>query len=719
MRIWSRVARVAAVAVAFGLVGSAQNAGRSSQPDQQRDQGQDQQQTQPPPAGNQPPVFRSGINFVRVDVIVSDKSGANIADLKQTDFEVTEDGKPQSIESFKLIKLDGGASPSPDGPPRAIRTDFDEEQEAARDDVRLFGIFLDDYHVRRLASMSVRNPLTQFIGTQLGPSDMVGLMYPLQPISSVRMTRNHDAIIKAIGQFEGRKFDYTPKNPIEEQYVHYPTETVERIRNQVSLSALKGLIIHMGSLKEGRKALILVSEGYSYMLPPQMRNANAMMPGLGNPDAFNPLAGTSQDPTASPQRSINEDRANFAATMDMEQDLRNVYDEANRQNVSIYAVDPRGLATNEFDVSDPSIAQETDRKFLNATIDTLRNLSDSSDGRAIVNRNDLVGGMRQIIRDSSGYYLLGYNSSVGKPDGKFHEIKVKVKRSGLQVRARKGYWAYTTEDVAKAMAPPKPDAPKDLQAALNNASSNVRSRVVRTWVGTARGENGKTKVTLVWEPVPKQPGDRTQPEEQPARVAVMAVGTDGAPYFRGRVPDVALASTSLSTASLNSESASRTPTRVTFDARPGKMQLRLSIEGQNSQVLDSETREIDVPDLTTTQAAFGTPLVFRARTARDMQQLKADPQALPTVNREFSRTDRLLVRVPAYGAGKPAVSCHMLNRTGQSMFELPVTDSPAAAEQHVIEVPLAGLAPGEYVLELKVAAEGSEAKELIGFRVTT
>src|SRR5215471_9934931 len=129
MRIWSRVARVAAVAVAFGLVGSAQNAGRSSQQDQQRDQGKDQQ---PPPAGNQQPVFRSGINFVRVDVIVSDKSGANIADLKQTDFEITEDGKPQSIESFKLIKLDGGAAPSPDGPPRAIRTDFDEEQEAAR-----------------------------------------------------------------------------------------------------------------------------------------------------------------------------------------------------------------------------------------------------------------------------------------------------------------------------------------------------------------------------------------------------------------------------------------------------------------------------------------------------------------------------------------------------------------------------------------------------------
>ena len=95
-------------------------------------------------------MFRAGINFVRVDVIVSDKSGANVADLKQSDFEVTEDGKPQTIESFKFIKLDGGAMPGPDGPPAPIRTDEDEEAEAARDDVRLFAIFLDDYHVRRV-----------------------------------------------------------------------------------------------------------------------------------------------------------------------------------------------------------------------------------------------------------------------------------------------------------------------------------------------------------------------------------------------------------------------------------------------------------------------------------------------------------------------------------------------------------------------------------------
>ena len=60
-----------------------------------------------------------------------------------------------------------------------------------------------------------------------------------------------------------------------------------------------------------------------------------------------------------------------------------------------------------------------------------------------MNRNDLAAGMKQIIRDSSGYYLLGYNSSQAPTDGKFHEIKVNVKRRGVDVRARKGYWAYT------------------------------------------------------------------------------------------------------------------------------------------------------------------------------------------------------------------------------------------------------------------------------------
>ena len=127
-------------------------------------------------------------------------------------------------------------------------------------------------------------------------------------------------------------------------------------------------------------------------------------------------------------------------------------------------------------------------------------------------------------------------------------------------------------------------------------------------------------MTFVWEPVPKAPGDRRT--DEPARVALMVLGDNGAAYFRGRVPDVALAGTAPSIGAAAAASGStggvapRGPSRVTFDAQPGKAQLRVSVEGTSAQVLDSETREISVPDLTSPQTALGTPEVFRARTVR-------------------------------------------------------------------------------------------------------
>ena len=132
-----------------------------------------------PATDPQQPIFRTGINFVRVDVIVTDKSGKPVSDLKQTTSRSPKPARPQKIETFKLIELDGGLMPGPDGPARQIRTEFDEESEAARDDVRLFGLFLDDYHTREGPSLSARNEIARFVETQLGPSDMIGMMYPL------------------------------------------------------------------------------------------------------------------------------------------------------------------------------------------------------------------------------------------------------------------------------------------------------------------------------------------------------------------------------------------------------------------------------------------------------------------------------------------------------------------------------------------------------------
>jgi VWFA-related protein len=655
---------------------------------------------QPAPQGDQQqPTFRAGINFVRLDVIISAKNGSPIEDLKQSDFQVYEDGKPQAIQTFKLIELNGGTVPEPgtDGPPRPIRTDADEAAEAARDDVRVFAVFLDDYHVRRESSMRVRAMLADFVASKLGPSDMIGLMYPLQPLGTVRLTRDHDAVERGLMDFTGRKYDYEPTNDFEQRYVMYSPETVERIRNDVSLSALEALIVHLGGLKEGRKSLLLVSEGYSNMLPPQLRGDGAT-PAIVGVDPLSPGA----DPLAGQNDPI-EERASWYASNEMQDELRYIWDVANKNNVSIYAIDPRGLATSEFDIKD-NVGQQLGNDYLHTTQDTLRTLAEETDGRAIINANDLTPGLNQIVRDSSAYYLIGYDSAAAPTDGKFHKIEVRVDRPGVQVRARQGYWAITKENAERVLAPAKPGPPPGVSKALAVVAEPLRERVIQSWIGTSRGDAGKTRVSFVWQAAPR-PGARN--DDAPAAVTLMALGDDGTPLYRGRVP---------STTPAAGTGTAAGPGRVSFDVPPGLMHLRITVESADQGTLDSEIRDVDVPDLTTADAVLGTPVVYRARTARQMADLKTAADPVPAIGHEFNRAERLLIRVPIYGAAPP-LSARLLNQAGDAMEAVDVEAPAAAGSTAQIELPLASLAPGDYVLEISAKADPNPIVQYVGFRV--
>jgi VWFA-related protein len=669
----------------------------AGQPAQQPDPDQPDQETGD---DQEQPVFRAGINFVRVDVIVTDRKGAPVDDLRPEDFEVFEDGKRQTVQTFRLIRVSGEVEPGAEAA-RPIRTDYDEETEAQRDDVRIFVFMLDDYHVRRGAAMAARQQLVRFIRNQLGPLDLIAVMYPLTPVTDLRLTRNHDAVIRAIERFDGRKGDYRPMNELEERYSMYPAEIVERIRNEVSLSALRGLMVRLGGLREGRKAVILVSEGYSNYLPPQLRDPIAEMPGMGNP---------ARGRTGLGDRDPREERAQFFSEAEMQTYLREVYDAANRANTAIYAVDPRGLGVFEYDINQ-GVGQGIDRQMLNTTMNSLRTLAEETDGRAIINRNDLEGGMRQIVRDSSAYYLIGYDSTQAPTDGKFHEIRVKVNRPGVQVRARKGYWALTAEETARALAPPKPGPDPAITQALASVEGRARAQVVRTWVGTAPAENGRTRVTFVWEAVPPVAGER---RDAPAAVSVMAASLDGVPYYRGKV--------AAGDGPAEAAPGARQGGRVEFEADPGQMQLRLSVEGSGGGAIDSNVLDVSVPDFTAPEVRLSTPEVLRARSALELRALNADPAARPEAGREFRRTDRLLIRFAASapGAEEPAVEVRLLNRAGNSMYELQPQPVPNGAErQQQVDLPLSGLAPGEYLIEVKSRAGESEAKQLVGFRVVS
>ena len=479
---------------------------------------------------------------------------------------------------------------------------------------------------------------------------------------------------------------------------------METVRNQVTMTALRGVSVRLGSLREGRKAILFVSEGFSSLLPPQLRDPNAQMPGFGNPNTYNSGAGN----------SMNEDRARFSADAELMSDLREVFNTANQHNTAIYALDPRGLATGEFDVSDAaSISQRQDQDILRATQDTLQILAANTDGRAIINRNDLDKGLKQVVRDTSAYYLLGYNSTLSTPDGKFHEIKVKLKRPGLQVRSRKGYWAPTVDEAAKATAPPKPPTPPAVEKALSTVQARPRDAYVSTWVGTGAAEGGKTRVTFVWEPVPPIPGEKRQ-DVSSVRLIATARGEE---LFNGNVPADAATAAAVEPPA-GSTPPARTATKVTFDAPPGKMSVRVVALNAKGEALDGFQQELTLPDFSQAQVRLTTPAVFRTRTAREFQALSRDADPVPTSLRDFRRTDRLLVRFGVAGGGaSPEVSAALLNRLGQKMTDLPLPPPAEPGKPYQLDLPLSSFSPGDYVIEIRVKGTPSDATELIAIKI--
>ena len=87
---------------------------------------------------------------------------------------------------------------------------------------------------------------------------------------------------------------------------------------------------------------------------------------------------------------------------------------------------------------------------------------------------------------------------------------------------------------------------------------------------------------------------------------------------------------------------------------PGKVELRITVEGATGGTLDAEVRDIEVPDFTSPQVSLSTPRLYRARTLPELRTITADPNAVPAAGREFSRTDRVLIRFSAYGPGTRA-----------------------------------------------------------------
>jgi VWFA-related protein len=353
---------------------------------------------------------------------------------------------------------------------------------------------------------------------------------------------------------------------------------------------------------------------------------------------------------------------------------------AQRANVSIYAVNP-AAETSESDLM-PGLARDTA-------------------GRAFV--ADLASGFGAALEDVSGYYLLTYRAA--RPDdGKFYAVQVQVKRPNTTVRARKGYFALSPDDVLRAALLAKANEPAPV-VPLEPAPH--ASTLIRPWFGTSRGADGKTRVTFVWEPAARLTGERVR--RQPYRLVLTALAPDNTVLFEGVV---------MPTAPALLDDSPIAPSRATFETPPGRLRLRMAIQDAAQQALDSDVRTITIRDMRA-GVSIATPEILRARNAREFRALDTD-LAVPVAAREFSRTERLMVRFRAYGPMDVpvTVTARLLSRMG-AMRDLPVSAASGSGGMSLLDVPLAGLAVGEYLIELSATSAAGEVKDVIDFRVTT
>ncbi len=586
-------------------------------------------QTQPaqPTTEQQPPrpVFRAGTDLVRVDVVVLDRHGAPVPSLTADDFEIQEDGARQEIRTFQYVKADGNP-PADDETSLTIRSRSHAAMEAARDNVRVFLIFWDEYHIGQVGSANrARLALMRFVRTAFGPTDIVAFMDPLTPIDSLWFTRDRLELAEHVRKLVGRSGVYLPTRSMAEE-AQLERGDVERLRSEVTVSALKSAVVHLGGLRDGRKSIVLVSEGLRGI----MRDGQTLL---------NDLVRT-----------------------------------ANDNNTAIYSIDPRGFGQARFPSLFDGVAEDT--------------------GGQALRSNDLDESFRKVVTQSSGFYLIGYApaDSPGRPmDGRFHKIKVRVKPSNLDVRARAGYWAPSVADIARAKAKAAEfEVPPDIARVLSDLPGQGARRTVDLWMG-ATIDHGQPMVRVSWLPrASALPGSGT-----PAAVGVVGRLGDKR-VFEGTVE----------------------PSGASFPVPAGSLKVTVTVEDSAGEVIDRDVKTIDVPDPAAPALALSAPTVFRTQNARELR-MDRGPAALPFPGREFVHTDRLLIRFGVYGtaAATAKISAKILSQWGKDLTELTLTRVSPDDTEYELDLPLGSVARGDFVLAFSAAAGAETTRAFVPIRV--
>jgi VWFA-related protein len=672
-------------------------------------------QDQPPQ-----PTFRTEANYVRVDVYPT-RDGAPITDLTRDDFEVAEDRVLQKVEQFERILI--RSDPGTEG--RREPNTVEESRRAIQDPrARVFVLFLDIKHVEGDASRTIARPLVKALNSLIGPDDYVAAMMPGMSARDLTFARRRTSIEGVLSrEWWGERDRLILTDPVEQQYAFcYPAipkpdqavasdqgiaqEMILRRREKQTIDSLEELAIFLRGVREERKAVITITDGWRLYTPNRslVRPIDNALPPTAtvNVDPRNGKLTTkdTQNTTGSTNVLCESDRYALSE-LDDEQRIRTIFDEANRANVSFYPIDPRGLVVFDEQIvpsagvgfgptANPTVSPLEDNARLIARSTSLRRLAEATDGLAILGSNDISRGLKRITDDMSSYYLLGYYST-GKLDGKFHSIRVRVKRPGVEVRARRGYLAPSLAEVTRAA----PKAPSTAAPSAEMAIATAAAAAVAKLPGVARDQPFRVHVTAGWRPgadgnpVPTfwtvgEVADRIPGSDLEA---VLTTGAgDMVATVKGRIVP--------GTASL------LLPVVATRSLEAGDYQIR--VRSQTPSGVETVSMPITLPPAS---SASGAVFVRRGPQTGNKE--------VPTADFRFRRSERIRIEVPS---ATNATGARLLDRTGKAT-PVPVASATRndadGSRWATAELALAPLAAGDYIIEVMA----DPTRTLVAFRV--
>jgi VWFA-related protein len=659
------------------------------------------QKAQAPPSAL---TFRVGVHYVEADVIVTDAQGRFVRDLARGDFDVLEDGKSQDVSVFSLVDipferrdrpLDGSAAVPPD-----------VAGNAAPFGGRVFTIVLDALHIDAAYSVQVKAQARQFIEREFAANDLGAVVHIGDPDAGQDFTSNPSLLLASIDRFTSRKIRSAALNKLDvsAQVGLMPGGAAEDAElelrastDQQALKVLAQLCVYLGNLHGRRKAVLLWSQGID----------------------FNTEAGAGTDPATN--TAAKSAMLEAQAVLDAEHAMVIA---ATRANVSIYPIDPRGPTSGD-DVAlrappsqnyDPQaerfspvsgeIAREVQRGQ-----ETLRLFADQTGGFVTLNTNDFAAVYGRLLEDNSSYYVLGYDSPFTKTDGSFRKVTVKLKRPGLQVRTRPGYFAAAT-------AAPAPSggkkAPVDPVHDLLASPAPVPGLGVR--VTAAPFKNGANGATI--ELVVEIDGRDVKFESAGGRFSNDVDVVYEAVDSHGDVKAANRATMALHLQAATHQAVAQHGIRLAaeFGVPAGRYQLRVAAHERVGDLAGSVVYDFDVPDYRKALLSL-SGVVMTASAANAIPtsgSLALTAAILPTVAttvRTFARSETLTAFAEVYdndSAHPHTVDISAAVRADDGHVVFSQEDARDSQELGTARsaygartvVPLADFTPGRYVLSI-------------------